>query len=272
MFRVIASARVWTAGLLARRPHVRRRGWRRPGVGGFHAEADRRARPRRVRRRLGLERRERPASKDAATRSIAPANPLRGVGRRLRLHQELLAQIRGPIVLVGHSYGGIVITNAATGNPNVKALVYIAAFAPARATPSELDRRRSRAVGPARWTSGPPRTRTARRAGGLHQARRVPRHLRRRPAAKLARDMAPRSGPPPSSTLGEPSGPPAWKTIPSYYMVAGADKAIGADNERRWPSASPTRRSRQGRLPRRDDLAARRRLWKLIADAAAGRR
>ena len=41
-----------------------------------------------------------------------------------------LSTIRGPIMLVGHSYGGAVITNAATGNPNVKALVYIAAFAP----------------------------------------------------------------------------------------------------------------------------------------------
>ena len=42
----------------------------------------------------------------------------------------MLASISGPIVLVGHSYGGMVLTNAATGNPNVKALVYIAAFAP----------------------------------------------------------------------------------------------------------------------------------------------
>jgi len=52
---------------------------------------------------------------------------------------SVLATISGPIVLVGHSYGGAVITNAATGNPNVKALVFIAAFAPRLATrPNDL--------------------------------------------------------------------------------------------------------------------------------------
>jgi pimeloyl-ACP methyl ester carboxylesterase len=44
--------------------------------------------------------------------------------------RSFLSQIKGPIVLVGHSYGGFVITNAATANPNVKALVYVAAYAP----------------------------------------------------------------------------------------------------------------------------------------------
>ena len=45
---------------------------------------------------------------------------------------DFLKTITGPIILVGHSYGGMVITNAATGNPNVKALVYIDAFIPAQ--------------------------------------------------------------------------------------------------------------------------------------------
>src|SRR4051794_4644460 len=61
---------------------------------------------------------------------IAPANPLRGVSADAAYMRAVLAEIKGPIVLVGHSYGGVVITNAATGNPNVKALVYVAAFAP----------------------------------------------------------------------------------------------------------------------------------------------
>src|SRR4029077_13600614 len=43
---------------------------------------------------------------------------------------SVLATISGPVVLVGHSYGGAIITHAATGHPNVKALVYVAAFAP----------------------------------------------------------------------------------------------------------------------------------------------
>ena len=58
---------------------------------------------------------------------IAPANPLRGVQSDSAYLSSVLATISGPIVLVGHSYGGVLITNAATGNPNVKALVYVAA-------------------------------------------------------------------------------------------------------------------------------------------------
>jgi len=67
---------------------------------------------------------------------IAPANPLRGVQTDSAYLSSVLATITGPIVLVGHSYGGALITNAATGNPNVKALVYVAAFAPTRERPS----------------------------------------------------------------------------------------------------------------------------------------
>jgi pimeloyl-ACP methyl ester carboxylesterase len=61
---------------------------------------------------------------------VAPANPLRGVASDAAYLQSFLATIEGPIVLVGHSYGGMVITNAALGNANIKALVYIAAYAP----------------------------------------------------------------------------------------------------------------------------------------------
>ena len=61
---------------------------------------------------------------------IAPANPLRDLTSDSAYVRSVLQTISGPIVLVGHSYGGAVITNAAVGVPNVKALVYIAAFAP----------------------------------------------------------------------------------------------------------------------------------------------
>ena len=61
----------------------------------------------------------------------APPNPLRGLTSDSAYLASYLKTISGPIVLVGHSYGGAVITNAATGNPNVKALVYVDAFAPA---------------------------------------------------------------------------------------------------------------------------------------------
>lgn len=60
----------------------------------------------------------------------APANPLRGLTSDSAYIANFLQSISGPIILVGHSYGGAVITNAATRNPKVKALVYIDAFAP----------------------------------------------------------------------------------------------------------------------------------------------
>jgi pimeloyl-ACP methyl ester carboxylesterase len=61
----------------------------------------------------------------------APPNQLRGLSRDSAYLASFLQTISGPIVLVGHSYGGAVITNAATGNSNVKALVYVDAFEPA---------------------------------------------------------------------------------------------------------------------------------------------
>src|SRR4029077_568458 len=61
---------------------------------------------------------------------IAPADPLRDLASDSAYVRSVLQTISGPIVLVGHSYGGAVISNAAVGVPNVKALVFIAAFAP----------------------------------------------------------------------------------------------------------------------------------------------
>jgi pimeloyl-ACP methyl ester carboxylesterase len=62
----------------------------------------------------------------------APPNPLRGLANDSATLSDFLKTITGPVILVGHSYGGMVITNAATGDPNVKALVYIDAFIPAQ--------------------------------------------------------------------------------------------------------------------------------------------
>src|SRR5262245_16005768 len=60
----------------------------------------------------------------------APANPLRGIAAASAYIASVFEQIEGPVIAVGHSYGGAVITNAATDAENVVALVYVAAFAP----------------------------------------------------------------------------------------------------------------------------------------------
>jgi pimeloyl-ACP methyl ester carboxylesterase len=163
---------------------------------------------------------------------IAPADPLRGVTADAAYIRAFLATIQGPIVLVGHSYGGVVITNAATGNPNVKALVYVAAFAPDQGDtvaslgalgtggmigPETLDLR------PYPAPEGAPPLEGYIKLDVFRQifAADLPR--------KQARAMALSQRPAALATLAEPSGPPAWKTIPSWYVVPTRDHAIGTD-------------------------------------------
>jgi pimeloyl-ACP methyl ester carboxylesterase len=153
---------------------------------------------------------------------IAPANPLRGVSADAAYVRAVLAEIKGPIVLVGHSYGGVVITNAATGNPNVKALVYVAAFAPDLGdTVESLGKLGTGGgIGPATLDLRPypappgfPPLEGYIKLDVFHDifAADLPR--------KQARIMS----------LSQPSGPPAWKDIPSWYLVPTRDRAIGTD-------------------------------------------
>lgn len=71
-----------------------------------------------------------PALREAGHRVIAAANPLRGIESDAEYLRSVLESIDGPIVIAGHSYGGVVMSHAADGNPNVTALVYVASFLP----------------------------------------------------------------------------------------------------------------------------------------------
>jgi pimeloyl-ACP methyl ester carboxylesterase len=139
-----------------------------------------------------------------------------------------LKTISGPIVLVGHSYGGFVITNAATGNTNVKALVYIDAFVPDLnqkltdlTVGSCLDPNTAFNVVPfsggvdlyLRTAANPPYT-------GFSQC--FANGVEGDEAAVLAAVQRPAA----LNQLFEPSGPPAWKTIPSWSLIGTADHAI----------------------------------------------
>src|SRR5271154_6495015 len=99
-----------------------------------------------------------------------PPNPLRGPSEDSAYLSSFLATISGPIVLVGHSYGGFVITDAATGNANVKALVHIDAFAPDEGESVDS----IEAINPKRAFAihGDRQTRT-RRPGSLHRPKRL---------------------------------------------------------------------------------------------------
>jgi pimeloyl-ACP methyl ester carboxylesterase len=166
---------------------------------------------------------------------LAPPNPLRGVSADAAYLRSFLSTVQGPIVLAGHSYGGVAITNAATGNANVKALVYIAAFAPAAGdTVQALSAQAPGAMlGPdaldIRPYPLPDGTQGQEGTIKLSVFREVfAGDLPRRQTAVLAASQRPAS----LVTLVEPSGPPAWETIPSWALIAGRDNTIGTANLR----------------------------------------
>jgi pimeloyl-ACP methyl ester carboxylesterase len=166
---------------------------------------------------------------------VAPANPLRGVASDAAYLRSVLSTISGPIVLVGHSYGGVVITNAATGNPNVKALVYVAAYAPdegesigslSALIPGGM-------IGPATLTILPfPAPDGSTALEGIITPSVFHDVFAADLPARTAAVMASAQRPAALQLLGEPSGVPAWKTIPSWYLIAGRDNAIGTNLER----------------------------------------
>jgi pimeloyl-ACP methyl ester carboxylesterase len=158
-----------------------------------------------------------------------PPNPLRNLTTDGQTIRDFLSTLSGDIVLVGHSYGGAVITQAATGNPHVKALVYEDAFAPAEnevifplagadsalnvppqdvfdfvpypgapAGDVDLYLKQDTFLGP--FAAGVPRP----QALSLYAAQ--------RPLALSAGFT--------------PSGPPAWATIPSWYVLGTQDQII----------------------------------------------
>ncbi len=166
---------------------------------------------------------------------LAPANPLRGVATDSAYIASVLATITGPIVLVGHSYGGEVITNAATGNPNVTALVYVAAFAPdaGETAGGILTRFPGSMLTPANLILRP----FPQPDGTMGEDAYINPTVFREAfcadcSASTAAVMAATQRPGALATLSEPSGVPAWKTIPSWYLVASQDHAIPPAAER----------------------------------------
>jgi pimeloyl-ACP methyl ester carboxylesterase len=163
---------------------------------------------------------------------IASPNPLRGVSADAAYLRSFLSTVKGPIVLVGHSYGGVVITNAATGNSNVKALVYIAGYSPDQGdTVAGLAALgKGGEIGPATLDLRPypaPDGTTA-QEGSIKLG--VFRHIFAADVpAKTARAMARTQRPAALASLTEPSGPPAWRSIPSWYLIPTKDHAIGTD-------------------------------------------
>jgi pimeloyl-ACP methyl ester carboxylesterase len=157
---------------------------------------------------------------------VAAANPLRSVKTDSDYVRSLLGTINGPIVLVGHSYGGMVISHAADGQGNVKALVYVAAFAPeAGESAGGLDTKFPGALlGPDTLAQPVPLPGGGNdlyvRQDKFHEAFApdIPEN-----AARLAGAT---QRPITDIAFGEPATASAWKTIPSWFIYGDGDTAI----------------------------------------------
>jgi pimeloyl-ACP methyl ester carboxylesterase len=162
----------------------------------------------------------------------APAIPLRGISIDSAYLATVLAETPGPVLLVGHSYGGAVITNAAEKASNVVGLVYVAAFAPdegemlGEVEAGSKDSVLNSALVPHHYPSGnggEPRVEFAIDPAKFHDA-----FAADLPAEQTA-VMAATQRPIADAAFSEPNGPPAWKHLPSWAVVSTGDTAAGAD-------------------------------------------
>jgi pimeloyl-ACP methyl ester carboxylesterase len=156
---------------------------------------------------------------------VAAATPLRGVRDDGAYVANILLGIKSPVVLVGHSYGGSVIGEAANGNGNVKALVYVAAFAPeAGETAAGLTGKFPGS------TLGPTLAAPVRLSSGGKDLYIQQDKFREQFAADLPESeallMAATQRPVTEKALNEPSTNPAWKAIPSWFVYGDKDRNI----------------------------------------------
>jgi pimeloyl-ACP methyl ester carboxylesterase len=164
-------------------------------------------------------------------RVTAPANPLRGIAADSAYIGSVFEQIDGPVVAVGHSYAGAVITNAAAQAKNVVGLVFVAAFAPDEgeklgdAAASSKDAVLGSVQIPRHYPSG--------NGGQAVEFTIDPAGFHDALAADLPADvtavMAATQRPVSELAFSEPSGPPAWRDRPSWAVVATGDRAAGTD-------------------------------------------
>ncbi|MFC7244200.1 alpha/beta fold hydrolase [Catellatospora aurea] len=163
---------------------------------------------------------------------VAVGNPLRSLQGDAAYVRDVIAAISGPVVLVGHSYGGMVITEAAAGSDKVAGLVYVCAFAPDHGESAiELSGRFPGSTLGQALTGYPVSTggnELAIRRDVFHQqfAADVPAeraavmHATQRPVTELA------------LTTGLTAAAPAWASIPSWFVIGDADLCIPAQLQR----------------------------------------
>ena len=165
-----------------------------------------------------------PILRDAGYNVIAVQLPTHSLADDVETVKRAISHIGGLAILVGHSYGGEVITNAGYNNPNVTGLVYIAAFAP------DEGQSLSSFVDPAKF----PKDLFLVDSGGFIYLN--PKIFRENFAQDVdsaeADLMAIVQKPFNQSIFGEKSGFPAWKQLPTWYQISDADRMIPPDVQR----------------------------------------
>ncbi|WP_433296817.1 alpha/beta fold hydrolase [Pseudonocardia sp. CA-142604] len=161
-------------------------------------------------------------------------NPLRGLSSDSQEVKDFLSTLKGPIVLVGHSYGGAVITNAAAGNPNVKALVYVDAAAPdVGETNGQLSGKTSAlSANPATLFDSAPYAGAPSGAVQYYLKENIFLHnFAPDLPARTAQELWATQRPAAMAAFDTPSAAAAWKTIPSWYVIGMSDQIITPQSE-----------------------------------------
>ncbi|MGK8552950.1 alpha/beta fold hydrolase [Nocardia gipuzkoensis] len=170
-------------------------------------------------------------------RVVTPDNPLRGPAYDAAAVQRALDTISGPMVLVGHSYGGFVISNV--HDPQVESLVYIAAFAPVQGEIAQaaLDPIRfpgSQLLPPALQVKvvDDPQGIAGKNIDGYVAPASFNAVFAQDVDAETAADMVAHQHSIAVAANLEPSGPPSWPATPSWYLVSAADRVIPPSSQR----------------------------------------
>ena len=200
--------------------------------------------------------------KDAGHKVIAVNMPLHNLADDVATVKRAVELVGKPVILVGHSYGGEVITNAGYNNPNVTGLVYIAAFAP------DEGQSLSNFVSPKDF----PQAFLMLDSAGLAYINPAMFHDR------FAQDVDPTEAyimavaqkPFNASTFAEKSGPPAWKQLPTWYQISTSDLMIPPDAQQKFAkqmnaTTISINASHASYVSHPDEIA------KLILDAAKGK-
>jgi pimeloyl-ACP methyl ester carboxylesterase len=165
-----------------------------------------------------------PILQNAGHKVIAVQLPLHSLADDVATVKRAIDLVGAPVLLVGHSYGGFVITNAAYNNPNVKGLVYIAALAP------KEGQSLSNFIDFAKFPKG---FLVFDNGGFVYiNPKLFGQALAQDTDPAQAKILAAEQKPFSKSILAEKSGPPAWKQLPSWYQVSENDHAIPPDAER----------------------------------------